>query len=512
MADPAGAARSEVHCGGRGRSRQVAACRGAERWYAVAERRAGPHRCNARAVVVLRRGASNEQPPERKYALSCAPRALNLFHDPGRGGYSTNVRGMSTSPRRPRKRTAGAHSSMSRQHAFSDNELVRLRIEYEQLKTAWQQPEVTYPGEDEWTKAANRVQANLRSDARADAWSAQLRAAKAKRVAANAYAPWSGTPWKLAAVADESLSRAAATAVERSAIGLGAVARAAVGRAEASERAEQVTTLREQHVAKKIHMRQQREAVWAAEQDQRQRQEQRRTAAAQAHEAREEAWRAELQRRESHKEQDKARKDHAEAERIAEAAAQEEQLARRIAQNLVRIFDADGNNRIDGARPIASLFTSRLPRRGRAARPTPRRRPTGGTSSRLAASPRECAAPSPGVAPACAVGRRRVQKADAHVRRGWRRQPRPHRTQADRRAHSATLSPRGSSSRRRGTENSCAVNVEGRRVHGCILPWRWGMEYVRATRLGCERRSVLLLDGEAEPGAAGGHSVPACGR
>ena len=160
-------------------------------------------------------------------------------------------------------------ASTMRRMASSDAELLRLRIEYEQLKTAWQQPELTYPGEDEWTKAANRVQANLRTDARADAWAAQLRAAKAKRAAVSAYAPWPGTPWKLAAIADESLSRDAWKATERSAIGLNAVARAAVGRAEASERAEQVTTLRERAVAKKIQMRQTREAMWAAEQDQR---------------------------------------------------------------------------------------------------------------------------------------------------------------------------------------------------------------------------------------------------
>ncbi|KAL1512036.1 hypothetical protein AB1Y20_005310 [Prymnesium parvum] len=228
-------------------------------------------------------------------------------------------------------------------------ELRRLQLEYEQLLSAPQEARAPVSAERDWTKAAARLQNSLRTDARAEAWRAQALAATAKRRVASAHTPWVGTAWRLAAVQDENVSRVAAEATRRSAKGLGARAQAAVRRAEANEREEVINRVREKELLKRVVMREKREAVWAAAEEQRERQERRRVRAILSSAAREEAWRAELQQREAKEQRRQVEQAWKVASKAAEEAAKEERRARHVAEEIVRVFDADGDRRLDGA-------------------------------------------------------------------------------------------------------------------------------------------------------------------
>ena len=239
-----------------------------------------------------------------------------------------------------------------KRRSFSEKELRTLRADYGAILQEAQPPKISVPGEDGWTKAAGRLQGSLRTDARAEAWMAKTRAATAKRVAISAtetLGPCGASDARRQAVREEIMSRAATAASLRSAAGLGTAARAAMARAEASERAEQIGSYRERELARRILLRQQREAMWAAEQDQRQRQEQRRATAARAKEAREDAWRATLRKRGEAEQSQQFKHEWKTANRLADAAVDELNHARQVAANLIKIFDTDGNQRLDGA-------------------------------------------------------------------------------------------------------------------------------------------------------------------
>ncbi|KAL3929674.1 MAG: hypothetical protein SGPRY_001859 [Prymnesium sp.] len=188
---------------------------------------------------------------------------------------------------------------MSRPNAPSISDHRTRLIKYNKLLTSPQAQRPHVQARSDWAVADARMRDSMRTGMRAEAWAAQVRAATARRVAAEVASHCRGDPSRLAAVQDESISRAAAASSRRSSRGLSARAQAAEQRAEASERFEMIARLRERELMRRLLLRQHRESLWAAEETHRQRQDQKRACAVMAQNAREEAWRSELQRREA---------------------------------------------------------------------------------------------------------------------------------------------------------------------------------------------------------------------
>ena len=83
--------------------------------------------------------------------------------------------------------------------------------------------------EADWSLVAERLKRSLRTDARAEADVSYMKAASLRRSVATMSTGFEGSPWRLAAIHDEGVSRAKAFASKRSATGLGAAAHAAAG-------------------------------------------------------------------------------------------------------------------------------------------------------------------------------------------------------------------------------------------------------------------------------------------
>ena len=153
------------------------------------------------------------------------------------------------------------------------------------------------PQEVNFSRAAASLQRSIRSDSRSAADASHARAASAKRVVAGTYTAWDQSPWRLAAIQDETVSRVKAVSSQRSAAGLSAAAQAAAARAETAERHMQMMTMRAQDKQRGSMVRYQRESLWAAEGRLRHQREQARESVRAHKAAWQEQWLDELQQR-----------------------------------------------------------------------------------------------------------------------------------------------------------------------------------------------------------------------
>ena len=122
-----------------------------------------------------------------------------------------------------------------------------------------------------------------------------------------------------------------------------------LGRAEAIERHLQTVTLRAQVNSKKVLARKQREALWKAENEQRDRRERGRESRVASRMAWQEEWLAGIQQREQAAVRAQESAALQKAEVAAAAAVRDEEAARRVALQLVALFDTNCDQRLDRA-------------------------------------------------------------------------------------------------------------------------------------------------------------------